>query len=108
MLNESRGEMCRRVRDRGGNQSALPNLIEGGEAGVIAHQQRLVILHTLHQHGRSEARVLQSAAANHACNALGRERFRKSFAHDSLRTVQTSLTIPTVETIEIVSANLCV
>src|ERR1700723_127950 len=105
MFDENCGEVRGGESNGGGNQTASANLRKSGEAGVVTQEQRLVVFSATHQDGRGKARIFENSATNQSGDTLGRQSFRETLAHDSLRPIQPPLAIPAEEAIEIVAAD---
>ena len=93
------------VRDGRRHEAALANLVEGGEAGVPADEERLIVFCAADEDGGSEARVFERARADEFGYLARRGRFREALADETLRAVEAALAIPAVEALEIIATD---
>ena len=108
MPDEERSELSGRVGDGRGHQAAPTKLVKGGETRIPTQEEWLIAFFAADQNRRGKAGIFENAPADQVSDVPRRRSMRKALADNALGAVEAALPIPAAQSLEIVSADLCI
>src|SRR6202521_1251300 len=106
MFDEQRGHLSRGVRNRRKSQSALADLIERREGGVVANFHWAILPGPAHDDSGGKPGVLQLSLAHKGRPLPGTWRLREQRRDQSSRLGKFSLPVPAPQPVNLVAADL--